>query len=372
MRTPPAWQRRHLARASRRALAEPAPDRDPGARCRSPLAGAFADARTAADAAGIALRASALGAVVAPFRCRVTRRCTMLRMSASPAGPIPAHGPAHFPRHDCRRHCRRTRRPARHGASHRCPRSCRPGRPLNRRAARLRRVPPRRFPDLPYSMNSASDGPAPVSVATPDASVMLAAHARAEPILASSSEDVRRLPASLSCRIERVSVRYTRFLMGPACPCRSVSPTDTRTDTRGRGPTYAPIHVETREKHRPIHGAIHARRGASQEAGVRCRRPIHARHARDFGGCSRSRSERAPISLSRRRPGAARPGRSGPPRPACRDRPRALRGPSRRAVRSPGTRCSGTSARSARHRTRYRGRFGALRRPACRGPERRT
>ena len=257
----------------------------------------------------------------------------MRRMAASPAAPIPAHRPAHFRRHDCRRHCRRTRRPAWHGASHRCPRSCRPGRPLNRRAAPLRRVPRRRFPDLPNSTNSASDGPAPVSVATPDASMMHRARARAEPILASSSEDVRRLPASLSCRIERVSVRYTRFLMGLACLCRSVSSTDTRTDTRGPGTS---IRTDTRAARRRSRGW----------------RPLsatdtRATYAGSRGGRARMRSGRAPISLNRRRPGAASPGRSGPRRTAFQARPRALRGPSRRAVRSPGTKCSATPARSA-------------------------
>ena len=207
----------------------------------------------------------------------------MRRMAASPAAPIPAHRPAHFRRHDCRRHCRRTRRPAWHGASHRCPRSCRPGRPLNRRAAPLRRVPRRRFPDPPFSANQASDPPGRALGLTPDASLMQRVHARPEPAFLTPWGDIGHLPASLSCRIERVSVRYTRFLMGPACPCRSVSPTDTRSDTR-------------------------ASRGIS-----RGWRPLSATDTRApcagfLGLPSRSRSGRAPASLSRRRPGGAIPG----------------------------------------------------------------
>ena len=82
-----------------------------------------------------------------------------------------------------------------------------------------------------------------------------------------------------------------------------------------------------------------------------------------WGSLSRYRSGRPPVSLSRRRPGEAIPGRSGPPRPACQARPRALRGPSHRAFRSPGTRCSGTSARSAAPLKAQPGRCDVLRRP---------
>ena len=53
-------------------------------------------------------------------------RCTMLRMDAPAAAPIPAHWPIHFRRHDCRTECRRFHRAAWRGASHRCPRTCRP------------------------------------------------------------------------------------------------------------------------------------------------------------------------------------------------------------------------------------------------------
>ena len=173
---------------------------------------------------------------------RARRRCR-LRRHWSP------HRPVHWQANACSaRRCRR-----RHSGVHRRPSSCRPAPPLNRRAAPLRRVPRRRFPDPPFSANQASDPPGRALGLTPDASMMLVARARAERALRHSFGAIGRLPASLSCRIERVSVRYTRFLMGPACPCRSVSSTDTRTDTRGRGPTYGPIHAETREKHRAIH-----------------------------------------------------------------------------------------------------------------------
>ena len=112
-----------------------------------------------------------------PFRCRVTRHCTMLRMVAASPAPNPAHRRSHRSRHvrssprspwpaapaagiasahrrctpcvagngfavhrpphravqQCPRECRCSRRPARHGASHPCPRSRRRGRPLKRR-----------------------------------------------------------------------------------------------------------------------------------------------------------------------------------------------------------------------------------------------
>ena len=153
-----------LARASRRARAP--------ARSRSPIAGAFASACTAPDSSGIALRASAFGAVAAPFRCRVTRRCTMLRMSALAPAPITAHRPQHFRRRDCRWHCRRCRQSARHGASHRCPRSRRRGRPLTRRGGSPPPGSPASIPRSPVQHESGIDRPGPGLGFTPDASLM--------------------------------------------------------------------------------------------------------------------------------------------------------------------------------------------------------
>ncbi len=254
----------------------------------------------------------------------------MRRMAASPAAPIPAHRPAHFRRHDCRRHCRRFRRPARHGASQSlprttirgCPRSCRPGRPLKRRAAPLRRVPRRRFPDPPFSANQASDPPGRALGLTPDAAGCGCAHARAKRALRHSFAALGRLPASLSCRIERVSVRYTRFLMGRACPCRSVSPTDTRTDTRGPG-------IGHTDRYTPVAAPLKILASA-----------VGDRYTRDMRGISGvavpEPIRRETDSLSRRRPRGAIPGRTGPRRPAFQARPRGLREPSRPAFRSPG------------------------------------
>ena len=160
-------------------------------------------------------------------------------MGASPAAPIPAHRPTHFRR----RHCRLARRLARHGASHRRPRWCRPHRPLNRRGAPLRRVPRRRFPDIPCSTNQALTRPGGPWFHTPRINDAKGACARLRGIFGA----IRRLSGSIG----------VPELLGRACigathgDChdwgvirRRLSPTDTR-----------PPCARTRNKH----GAIHAR-----------------------------------------------------------------------------------------------------------------
>ena len=152
----------------------------------------------------------------------------MLRMSASTAAPIPAHDPPHFRRHDCRR----SRRLARHGASHRCPRSRRRSRPLNRRDGS---PPPGSPASISRSPVQRESGFRPAGAgfgSTPHASMMQRAHARAERALRHCLAAFGRLPASASCWIERVSVRYTRLVMNAGWPWRHLSPTDTRTDIR--------------------------------------------------------------------------------------------------------------------------------------------
>ena len=221
VRTPVARQRRHLARASRRARAP--------ARCRSPISVAF--------------------------HLRVTRRCTMLRMCAPSAAPHPAHRRSHRSRHSCRRSCGARLHFVRH-----CLAQCAPQRrPLNRRGGSPPPGSPASISRPPVQRESGIDPPGRALGLTPHAAGCERAHARVLRALAGPCGAVRRHSSTACCWSERVS-RATRR---PSPSCRRVA---------------AP--VGHRSAHRPLpgRGVFHA----CYAGPVRLASPVIDRSAREF------------------------------------------------------------------------------------------